>query len=58
MRSSSWPGNKAQVLCAVHLGLLQGAMAAWDAPVTVARLKPFAEPELCVAHLAAAGTAS
>jgi predicted ArsR family transcriptional regulator len=43
-----------QVVCAVHLGLMQGAMAAWDAPVTVSRLEPFAEPDLCVAHLAAA----
>jgi predicted ArsR family transcriptional regulator len=58
MRSSSWPGNKAQVLCAVHLGLVQGAMWAWHAPVTVARLEPLAEPDLCVAHLAAAGAAS
>ena len=31
---------------------MQGAMAAWDAPVTVDALTPFAEPDLCVAHLA------
>jgi predicted ArsR family transcriptional regulator len=40
------------VVCPVHLGLMQGAMAAWDAPVTVDALTPFAEPDLCVAHLA------
>jgi predicted ArsR family transcriptional regulator len=39
------------VVCPVHLGLMQGAMAAWDAPVTVDALTPFAEPDLCVAHL-------
>lgn len=48
---------KAQVVCPVHLGLMQGAMAAWGAPVTVDRLVPFAEPDLCVAHLAAVGAA-
>jgi predicted ArsR family transcriptional regulator len=46
------------VVCPVHLGLMQGAMAAWDAPVTVNRLEPFAEPDLCVAHLAPAGDGS
>jgi predicted ArsR family transcriptional regulator len=49
---------KAQVVCPIHLGLMQGAMAAWDAPVTVDRLVPFAEPDLCVAHLGAVGAAS
>lgn len=49
---------RAQVVCPVHLGLMQGAMAAWDAPVTVDRLTPFAQPDLCVAHLAPAGAGS
>jgi predicted ArsR family transcriptional regulator len=49
---------RAQVVCPIHLGLMQGAMAAWDAPVTVNRLEPFAEPDLCVAHLALAGAGS
>jgi predicted ArsR family transcriptional regulator len=49
---------RAQVVCPVHLGLMQGAMTAWNAPLTVARLDPFAEPDLCVAHLAAAGAES
>ncbi len=48
----------AQVVCPIHLGLMQGAMATWAAPVSVVRLDPFAEPDLCVAHIAAAGAAS
>jgi predicted ArsR family transcriptional regulator len=47
---------RAQVVCPVHLGLMRGAMDAWDAPVTVDRLEAFAQPDLCVAHLAAAET--
>lgn len=39
------------VICAVHLGLMQGALTAMRAPVTVDRLEPFVEPDLCVAHL-------
>lgn len=46
-----------EVVCPVHLGVMQGAMAGWDAPVTVDRLERFAEPDLCVAHLAPAGGA-
>jgi predicted ArsR family transcriptional regulator len=44
------------VICAVHLGLMQGALTAMRAPVTVDRLDPFVEPDLCVAHLAPAPT--
>lgn len=40
------------VVCPVHLGLMQGALAAWEAPITVDALTPFAQPDLCVAHLA------
>ena len=43
-----------EVICSVHLGLMQGALAAMRAPVTVDRLDPFVEPDLCVAHLAPA----
>lgn len=43
--------NAAEVICPVHLGLMQGALEAWEAPVTVDRLDPFAQPDLCVAHL-------
>lgn len=39
------------VVCPIHLGLMQGALEAWEAPVTVDRLDSFAQPDLCVAHL-------
>ncbi|MGI8881065.1 MAG: helix-turn-helix transcriptional regulator [Jatrophihabitans sp.] len=39
-------------ICCLHLGLMQGTLAALKGPVTVDRLEPFAEPDLCVAHLA------
>ncbi|KLO38262.1 transcriptional regulator [Mycobacterium nebraskense] len=44
--------NRTTVVCPVHLGLMQGAMEAWGAPVAVDRLDAFVEPDLCVAHLA------
>jgi predicted ArsR family transcriptional regulator len=39
------------VVCPIHLGLMQGAMTMWRAPVAVVRLEPFVEPGLCLAHL-------
>jgi predicted ArsR family transcriptional regulator len=39
------------MICALHLGLMQGALAAMRGPVTVGRLDPIVEPDLCVAHL-------
>ena len=50
--------SRAEVVCPVHLGLMRGAMDAWGAQVTVDRLEAFAQPDLCVAHLAPAGTRS
>lgn len=44
-----------RVVCPVHLGLMQGAMSAWESSATVDRLEAFVEPDLCVAHLAPAG---
>ena len=41
------------VVCSLHLGLMQGALAQMRAPVTADRLEPFAGPGLCVAHLTA-----
>lgn len=43
--------NRTSVICPVHLGLMQGAIESWGAAVTVDRLEPFAEPDLCLAHL-------
>ncbi len=39
------------VVCALHLGLMQGALAELRAPVAADRLDPFVEPSLCLAHL-------
>ncbi|MGW0433846.1 helix-turn-helix transcriptional regulator [Micromonospora sp. NPDC003197] len=40
-----------EVVCAVHLGLMQGVLTELRAPVTVDRLDPFVEPRLCRANL-------
>lgn len=40
-----------EVICSLHLGLMQGALASLQGPVAVDRLDPFVEPDLCVAHL-------
>ncbi|MFF3914165.1 helix-turn-helix transcriptional regulator [Streptomyces sp. NPDC001852] len=42
-----------RLVCPLHLGLMQGALARLDAPLTATGLEPFAEPDSCVAHLAA-----
>jgi predicted ArsR family transcriptional regulator len=39
------------LVCPLHLGLMQGALSELGAPVTVAALEPFAEPTACLAHL-------
>jgi predicted ArsR family transcriptional regulator len=44
--------NHQDVVCQLHLGLMQGALAQMRAPVTADRLEPFAEPGLCIAYLA------
>ena len=42
----------ADVVCAVHLGIMQGVLAELRSPaVTATRLEPFVEPHGCVAHL-------
>lgn len=40
-----------EVACSVHLGLIQGALAALRAPVEGTSLEPFVTPRLCRAHL-------
>jgi predicted ArsR family transcriptional regulator len=42
-----------EVVCSIHLGLMQGVLAELDAPIDAERLDPFVEPNLCVTHLAA-----
>jgi predicted ArsR family transcriptional regulator len=39
------------VVCAVHLGLMRGAITALGAPLAADELIPFAEPEACIARL-------
>jgi predicted ArsR family transcriptional regulator len=39
------------VVCAIHLGLLQGALSELRAPVEATSLEPFVTPTLCVARL-------
>ena len=46
-----------QLVCRIHLGLMQGALAELDAPVTAARLEPFAEPGACLIRLEHASAA-
>jgi predicted ArsR family transcriptional regulator len=43
--------TRAGVVCPIHLGLMQGALQTWAAPVTVERLEAFVEPDLCLAHV-------
>jgi predicted ArsR family transcriptional regulator len=40
-----------RVVCAVHLGMLKGALAEMGAPLQATRLEPFVKPTLCIAHL-------
>lgn len=43
-----------QLVCPLHLGLMQGALAELGTPLAATRLEPFAEPDACLAHLAMA----
>lgn len=43
--------TRTAVVCPIHLGLMQGALETWQAPVAVDRLDAFAEPDLCMTHL-------
>lgn len=43
--------DRTGVICPIHLGLMQGALESWDAPVSVERLEAFVDPDLCLAHL-------
>ena len=43
--------NQAEVVCPLHLGLVQGMLEAWEAPMTAERLDAFHGPDLCVLHL-------
>ena len=43
--------TRTTVVCPIHLGLMQGALETWGAPVSVDRLDAFVEPDLCLAHI-------
>jgi len=45
-----------EVVCAVHLGLMNGVLGKLGARVRTDRLEPFVAPDLCVAHLASGRT--
>nr|WP_231988576.1 hypothetical protein [Nakamurella panacisegetis] len=49
-------GDHGDIICALHLGLMQGAMTALTDGVAVERLDPFVEPNLCIAHLRVTAT--
>ncbi|WP_129656837.1 helix-turn-helix transcriptional regulator [Rothia halotolerans] len=40
-----------ELICAVHAGLMRGALAGWGAEAEVTSLEPFATPGLCRARL-------
>ena len=40
-----------QVVCAMHLGLLRGALHRLGVPPAEAQLRPFVEPDLCIADV-------
>lgn len=39
------------VVCSVHQGLVEGALAQWGDRTTTVRIEPFAEPGACLLHL-------
>jgi predicted ArsR family transcriptional regulator len=41
-----------QLVCPLHLGLMQGALAELGAPISATRVEPFAQPDACLAYLA------
>lgn len=42
------------VVCAIHLGLMQGALSEQNTPIQASSLEPFVRPNLCVARLQSA----
>lgn len=48
--------NREGVVCPIHLGLMQGALAEMEADVQVDRLEPFVRPDRCLAHLSTLGS--
>lgn len=47
----------ADVVCPLHLGLMQGALQNWGSTIQATSLQPFVEPDRCVAQLSQAASA-
>jgi predicted ArsR family transcriptional regulator len=43
--------NQTEVVCSLHLGLIQGVLEAWEAPITAEQLDEFVRPDMCLLHL-------
>lgn len=43
--------SRRDVVCGVHLGLMQGALEELGEPFGDVRLEPFVRPDLCLAHV-------
>jgi predicted ArsR family transcriptional regulator len=41
------------VVCAIHLGLMQGALSELHTPLEATSLEPFVSPHLCIARVQA-----
>jgi predicted ArsR family transcriptional regulator len=41
-----------EVVCSIHLGLIQGILSETRGPLTADELRPLVEPSLCIARLA------
>jgi len=44
--------HRTDVVCPIHLGLMQGVLEQRRSTITVERLDPFVQPDLCLVHLA------
>lgn len=44
--------HRTDIICPIHLGLMQGVLEQRASAITVERLDPFVEPDLCLVHLA------
>jgi predicted ArsR family transcriptional regulator len=49
--------SHSDIICSIHLGLMQGVLSELDAPLQAERLDPFVEPSLCVVALSTAARA-
>ena len=47
--------NQTEVVCSLHLGLIQGVLEAWEAPITAEQLDAFVRPDMCLLHLKSSG---